>query len=134
MIVYSGAVPRKNDLTNTPGFIAFAQTIFDLRSQRESLIASNITNTNTPGYKSVDINFQKALTHALAHGDSEKPANAPVEFATGFPTGLDGNDVSPTVEKLESLQNMSAMGAEIQFLHQSTSDLITALRPNPNGT
>ena len=121
-------------MTNTPGFIAFAQTIFDLRSQRESLIASNITNTNTPGYKSVDINFRKALTHALAHGDSEKPANAPVEFATGFPTGLDGNDVSPTVEKLESLQNMSAMGAEIQFLHQSTSDLITALRPNPNGT
>ena len=37
MIVYSGAVSRKNDLTNTPGFIAFAQTIFDLRSQREEL-------------------------------------------------------------------------------------------------
>ena len=121
-------------MTNAPGFIAFAQTIFGLRGQRESLIASNIANANTPGYKAVDINFQKAVTHALARGDGEQPASAPVEFTTGFPTGLDGNNVSPTAEKLESLQNMSAAGAEIQFLHQSTSDLITALRPNPNGT
>ena len=113
------------------GFISFAQTIFDLRGQRESLIASNIANANTPGYKAVDINFQKAFAHAMA--EPNENAAAPVEFMTGFPVRLNGNDVSSTAEKLESLQNVSAMNAETEFLHQNASDLITALRPNPNG-
>ncbi|KDB03483.1 hypothetical protein U879_11740 [Defluviimonas sp. 20V17] len=38
-----------------------------------------------------------------------------------------------TAEKLESLSNIGAMRSEVTYLHQSTSDLITAMRPNPNG-
>lgn len=124
---------RETVLSNAPDFIAFAQTVFDLRGQRQALIAGNIVNANTPEYHAEDINFQKALAHALANPSGSDPTPAPVEFQVGFPSGLDGNDVSATAEKLESLQNIGAMGAETNFLHQSTSDLITALRPNPNG-
>lgn len=119
------------NLTAETGFIAFARAVFTLRDQRESLIASNIANADTPGYKAVDINFQKAFARAMAGADEN--VAAPVEFVTRFPARLDGNDVSSTAEKLESLQNVAAMNAETEFLHQDTSNLITALRPNPNG-
>ena len=118
-------------MTAETGFMAFAQVVFALRDQRESLVASNIANADTPGYKAVDINFQKAFARAMA-GTDENVA-APVEFVTRFPVRLDRNDVSPTAEKLESLQNVAAMNAETEFLHQDASNLITALRPNPNG-
>jgi flagellar basal-body rod protein FlgB len=116
-------------MTVGPSFLDFAQATLDLRSQRESLIAANIANADTPGYKAVDVDFSRDLQAALGGG----PQAGKAMFLRTFPVGLDGNDVSPTAEKAESLANMQAMTAESTFLHQSATDLITALRPNPNG-
>jgi len=113
-----------------PQFLLFAQADLSLRDQRQSLIASNIANASTPGYRAVDIDFQKDLQAAL---DTGAPASPEVKYKTGFPTGLDGNDVSMTAEKLESIRNNHAMQSEVTYLHQATTDLITALRPNSNG-
>jgi flagellar basal-body rod protein FlgB len=112
-----------------PSFLDFAQATLDLHSQRESLIAANVANADTPGYKAVDIDFSRDLQAALTGG----PRVGKNMFLRTFPVGLDGNDVSLTAEKTESLANMQAMTAETTFLHQSATDLITALRPNPNG-
>ncbi len=116
---------------SSPQFLTFAQADLSLREERQSLIASNIANANTPGYKSKDIDFEKDLNAALRNHDT-KPVGG-IDYKTGFPVGLDGNDVSMTAEKLESLSNSGAMRSEVTYLHQSTTDLITALRPNPNG-
>lgn len=115
----------------TPSFLEFAQADMSLREQRQSLIASNISNASTPGFKARDIDFESDLTKALENKDASPVGH--VEYKAGFPVGLDGNDVSMTAEKLESLSNVRAMSSEVTYLHQSTSDLITALRPNPNG-
>ncbi|WP_246128906.1 flagellar basal body rod protein FlgB, partial [Zoogloea oleivorans] len=37
-----------------------------LRAYRQQIIASNIANADTPGYKAVDIDFQDALRNAQA--------------------------------------------------------------------
>lgn len=37
----------------------------DLSSARHAAISSNIANENTPGYKRLDVNFQKALSDAM---------------------------------------------------------------------
>ena len=116
-------------MTVGPSFLDFAQATLDLRTQRESLIAANVANADTPGYKAVDIDFAQDLQTALSGG----PHAGKTMFLHAFPVGLDGNDVSLTAEKTESLANMQAMTAEATFLHQSATDLITALRPNPNG-
>jgi flagellar basal-body rod protein FlgB len=60
----------------------------DLLSARQKLVASNIANTDTPGYKTQDIDFQFEFT-ALVNGQSPQ---------TIEPEGLvekpDGNNVS----------------------------------------
>lgn len=117
-------------LGSVPGFISFASADLTLRAQRQSLIAANVANADTPGYLAKDIHFGKALTQAMQTGDA---AHAKPEFLKNFPVGLDGNDVSLTAEKLESIRNTGAMQSEVTYLHQATTDLITALRPNPNG-
>ncbi len=39
-------------------------------SLRQQVIAENLANSNTPGYRRRDVNFQDALTSAIADGKS----------------------------------------------------------------
>lgn len=114
----------------TPSFLQFAQSDLALREQRQSLIAANIVNSTTPGYKAVDISFRQDLAAALNGSGTDQGT---IKYLKDFPVGLDGNDVSMTAEKLESMHNVGAMTAEVTYLHQATTDMITALRPNPSG-
>ncbi|HSW50845.1 MAG TPA: flagellar basal body protein [Bryobacteraceae bacterium] len=60
----------------------------DLLSLRQKLVASNIANADTPGYKTKDIDFQ-AEFRSMIEGGSPRP----VEVA-GLKTKNDGNNVS----------------------------------------
>lgn len=60
----------------------------DLLSTRQKLVASNIANADTPGYKTRDIDFQFEFM-TLARGDSPQ-----VVQASGLKTRADGNNVS----------------------------------------
>ena len=60
----------------------------DLLSARQKVVASNIANADTPGYKTKDLNFQSDLQAALASGMPQA-----VEVG-GLPVKNDGNDVS----------------------------------------
>jgi flagellar basal-body rod protein FlgB len=60
----------------------------DLLSARQKLVASNIANVDTPGYKTQDIDFQAEFLNATAAG----PVN-PVEVR-GLAVRNDGNNVS----------------------------------------
>ena len=39
-------------------------------SLRQSLLANNIANANTPGYQRMDVDFHAALAQAMASGDA----------------------------------------------------------------
>ncbi len=60
----------------------------DLLSARQKLVASNIANIDTPGYKTKDIDFQFEFM-SLARGESPRVIDAP-----GLQTKNDGNNVS----------------------------------------
>jgi flagellar basal-body rod protein FlgB len=60
----------------------------DLLSARQKIVASNIANADTPGYKTKDLNFQSEFQAA---GSDLSPR--PVEIG-GLPVKNDGNDVS----------------------------------------
>ena len=47
-------------------YLRFNETALGLRSQRQSVLASNIANGDTPNYKARDIDFGSALKSALA--------------------------------------------------------------------
>ena len=113
-----------------PSFLTFAGNVLQLQDAQQRLIASNIANADTPGYKAMDIDFAADLKSSLETGQADpKPL-----YILGSPEGLDGNDVSLTAEKMKAINNNDEASAEVTFLHQATTDLITALRPNPSGT
>ncbi len=49
------------------------QQALALRSQRAEILASNIANADTPGYKARDIDFKAALENATAHLSNTQP-------------------------------------------------------------
>jgi flagellar basal-body rod protein FlgB len=60
----------------------------DLLAARQKVVASNIANADTPGYKTKDLNFQAELQAAA----SAMPPSA--SEIGGLPVKNDGNDVS----------------------------------------
>lgn len=60
----------------------------DLLSARQKLVASNIANVDTPGYKTKDVDFQFEFI-SLAHGGSPNVIEPP-----GLVVKNDGNNVS----------------------------------------
>jgi len=59
-----------------------------LVSTRQKVVASNIANADTPGYRTQDIDFQSALQSAASGGQA-----TPIEVA-GLRVKNDGNNVS----------------------------------------
>ena len=60
----------------------------DLLSARQKLVVSNIANSDTPGYKTRDIDFQSEFRNAI---NSSQPQAAEV---SGLKTKNDGNNVN----------------------------------------
>jgi flagellar basal-body rod protein FlgB len=84
-------------------------------AQRQTALASNIANANTPNYKPRDVDFHSALQAALASGKPETVANA--GFAETTQTDVmrpDGSGVDVDVESAKMAQN----GLEYQALIQ----------------
>jgi len=123
------------------GFLDFYGGVLDVRDQRSTLIANNIANADTPGYKAVDVPFAAALqaqlqpdeANAADNTDDTNNTDNSVQYRASTTVGLNGNDVSLDAERIEASQNGEAMLGATTFLHQSTNDLVMALRPNPNG-
>jgi flagellar basal-body rod protein FlgB len=59
----------------------------DLLSARQKVVASNIANADTPGFKTRDLDFQSEFQSAMSSGS---PRSAEV---SGLPAKNDGNNV-----------------------------------------
>ena len=64
----------------------------DLLSTRQKLVASNIANAGTPGYKTKDIDFAGEFASSL--GESSPGWMPVVKEVDGLKTKNDGNNVS----------------------------------------
>jgi len=110
-------------------FLNLYNGVMNVREERAALIADNIANADTPGFKARDVSFDSALASQLADPD----AQAAPQYRAGATVALDGNDVALDGERIEAAQNAEQLSASAVFLRQSTADLITALRPNLSG-
>jgi flagellar basal-body rod protein FlgB len=69
---------------------------------RQSAIANNIANIETPGYKARKVEFEQALQGAISNGDS--PAGVSPSTKTSLePSGLNGNNVNLDEETLSHI-------------------------------
>jgi flagellar basal-body rod protein FlgB len=111
------------------GFLDFYGGVINVRQERSDLIANNIANADTPNYHALDVPFDAALAAQLGASS----ADASPQYRADATVALNGNDVSLDTERVEAADNGEAMLGTVTFMHQSTADLVTALRPNPGG-
>jgi flagellar basal-body rod protein FlgB len=68
---------------------------------RQRVIANNIANVDTPGYRAGKVDFEQALGAAVAGGN---PASAHASIGESLePTRLDGNNVNLDEETLSNV-------------------------------
>jgi flagellar basal-body rod protein FlgB len=71
-------------------------------SARQTAIAQNIANIETPGYHAKKIKFEEALTNAVADGDSPSTVTPSVQTSLE-PTRLNGSNVNLDEESLSHI-------------------------------
>jgi len=105
----------------------------ELRSQRMGLIASNIANAATPGYKARDIDFTAALEGRLDRSKSGDRAGAEgIErhriYRTPTMATLDGNTVELGREQVAFAENALRYSATLSFIEGKVSTITRALK------
>jgi len=95
----------------------------DVEVARYKLIASNLANIDTPGFRTRDLDFRAELARAGAHaGGSEEGGLAyasytpVVRHVRGLMQRPDGNDVSPERESLLLAETQMKYNLGVQLL------------------
>ncbi len=113
--------------------LRFHQTALNLRAERQELLAGNIANADTPGYKARDMNFGSALGSAL-QGRGAAPValsttaarhiaasasgtSTPLLYRTEQQSSVDGNTVNMDVERAAFAENSVQYEASITFIN-----------------
>ncbi|MCD1625073.1 MAG: flagellar basal body rod protein FlgB [Paracoccaceae bacterium] len=110
-----------------------------LGERRGALLATNIAQAATPGYKARDIDFTTELARrtggagVLAATHQGHIANAAaVGGGAGYRVpvnvSLDGNTVEPAVEQVQFAENALRQQASLTFLNRRISGLMSAIR------
>lgn len=121
-----------------------------VREQRTELLARNLANADTPGYKAQDLDFRAALA-ATAPSPGARGFNGPVatqaghighdaagavdagstsaflKYRTPLAPSLDGNTVDAQLEQAAFADNAVRYQATLQFLSSKFRSLMTAI-------
>lgn len=106
-------------LIDTPTLAALGRYL-DLTAFRHGLIAGNVANIDTPGYRARDIDFRSELDRAQA-------AQPHVTEVTGLIERPDGNNVSLDREGLLMAQTQLQYRLGIQLARVEFRRLLTAI-------
>ncbi|BDW81322.1 flagellar basal body rod protein FlgB [Erythrobacter sp. Dej080120_24] len=102
----------------------------ELRSQRMGVIAANIANAATPGFKARDIDFNAALDARLSEVRGEPARFGEPEMLFRRPTmpSLDGNTVELGREQVAFAENAMAYSATLSFVQGKVNTITRALK------
>ena len=123
-----------NPISNYLGIHAAA---LPLREQRMQLIASNLSNADTPNFKAKDLNFQAALEQAAAKASPLQTtheqhltlldASARVFERAGVQPSLDGNTVDADTERAAYGRAALEYRASLSFIESKVRTMLTAI-------
>ncbi len=99
----------------------------EVRGQRMGVLASNIANASTPGFKARDIDFRAALSGAAA-GDADAAIERNTLYRIPLQASLDGNTVELTTEQTAFAENAVAYQTTLAFLNGRISTVTRALK------
>ena len=98
-----------------------------LVSQRQKLVASNIANADTPGYKTQDFDFESQLHAALQSPEDASIAPPTITSVPGMRVKNDGNNVDLDREARLLSENALRFNMATNFLRSQIKDLHTAI-------
>lgn len=114
-----------------------------LQSKRMDVIAENLANSDTPGYKARDIDFRAAMANAggadapvtltttnpghLGADPASQQLDASLKYRVPLAPSLDGNTVDAQQEQAAFADNTVRYQATLTFLSARFKSLMTAI-------
>ena len=112
-----------------------------VQGQRMGVLAGNLANADTPGYKARDIDFAAVLSQSqgdialpLTATDSAHitlggtdPATADVKYRNPYQASLDGNTVEMPIEQAAFSETNVRYQASLNFINGRISELTLAI-------
>lgn len=126
---------------NTDKLFGIHMQALRVRAERAGILARNMANADTPGYKARDIRFADLIareatagTHLRTTHAGHLPAGGDSKFrgelAYRVPQqpSVDGNTVDMQTERAEFMRNALMYQTSLQFLNGRIKGLMTAIR------
>ena len=114
-----------------------------LRTQRAAILANNLANADTPGFKARDINFRQVLaaersntrlalqkTNAAHLGDSDSSNTVDLQYRVPLQPSIDGNTVDEQAESAAFARNAMEFAATFRFLNGKFRGMKNAIGAN----
>lgn len=113
--------------------------VLALREKRGEMLAANMANADTPGYKARDLDFKSVLKQNMQlaqpmertqanHFATQRSFEAHTMYRNPTQASLDGNTVEANVEQAKYAENAVEYQASLQFIGSKFSGLMMALR------
>lgn len=135
-------------MSKLDGLFQFSQNALNLHAYRQQLIASNIANADTPGYKARDIDFASALKDAAAAqgkpqaavvrggaagagvtpGADATPLGAELLYRSAVQRSVDGNTVDLDIERAQFAENSVRYEAQLMFVSSQVKSMLAAIQ------
>jgi flagellar basal-body rod protein FlgB len=127
---------------NLDSYLGVHPDALKLQSKRTEVIANNLANSDTPGYKARDIDFRAAMATAGSADATVKLAttnaghlsidpttdsSANLKYRTPLAPSLDGNTVDAQQEQAAFADNTVRYQATLTFLSARFKSLMTAI-------
>ena len=121
--------------------LGFHATALKLRSERQQVLAANIANADTPGYKAADFDFARALsdaasgisagarlnTAASGHIGGGTSTSAYLQYRQPTQASIDGNSVEMDAERSRFADNAVRYEASLRLLNGQIKSILSAI-------
>lgn len=132
-------------MTKLDQYIGVHAAALDVRARRTEVIANNLANADTPGFKARDLDFRTALARAAGeqvpgvhlsttraghiggNASAEAASNPDLKYRTPLAPALDGNTVDAQLEQAAFAENAVRYQATLTFLNSKFRGLMTAI-------
>lgn len=120
--------------------VSVLQGALDVRAERQRLLASNIANQETPGYKAKDIDFERELRRSVSGGwtleitDSRHIPTTPAVYRPSVieaPTaaeGFDDNNVGLEREMVKLSENALMYSVTSKMIRKKFGMVMSAIK------
>jgi len=111
---------------DTPNLLLL-QRYLDIAAMRQTLVATNIANVDTPGYHTRDIDFRGELQRALFAVPND-PSSPYVVSVRGLLARPDGNNVNPERESMLLAEMQLQFKAATAILRAEFAEISAAVK------